>query len=118
MPGKKADRVASIIKRAVSEFITFELNDPTVGFVTVTDVEVTNDLSFAKVFVTFMDEQGNNTERMDALERHKGQIRSHVAGQLDTRKCPQLLFKIDESLETGNRIDAILKDLNIEKEND
>ncbi|MBR0385461.1 MAG: 30S ribosome-binding factor RbfA [Erysipelotrichaceae bacterium] len=109
---RKAERIASIIKKAVSEYTALELDDPQVEFVTVTDVEVTNDLSFAKVYVTFMDQKGSSADRLEALERHKGQIRTHVASHLDTRKCPALIFKIDESLEKGNRIEEIIRQLN------
>jgi len=108
----KSERVASIIKRCVSEMLTTELNDPKLGFATVTDVEVTNDLSFAKVYVTFLGKQEKNDAGLRTLEKAKGRIRNYVSKNLDTRKCPELTFLHDESLETGNRIESIINKLN------
>ena len=113
MPAKKSDRVASIIKKTISEMLTRDINDKDIGFCTVTDVDVTNDLSYAKVYVTFM---GTTNERgLAGLNHAKGYIRSAVAKKLSTRKCPELIFNVDESLITGNRVDAIIRELNIEK---
>lgn len=114
MPNKKSYRVASIIKRCVSEYLALELNEPQIGFVTITDVEVTNELSFAKIYVTFMDNKANAVDRLESLSRYKGRIRSYVSRHLDTKKCPELIFIIDDSLEKGNRIERILDVLNRE----
>ena len=111
-PSLKSERVASIIKRCVSELLTTELNDPKLGFVTVTDVEVSNDLSFAKVFVTFLGKQERNDAGLRTLDKAKGRIRSYVSKHLDTKKCQELIFLQDESLETGNRIESIINKLN------
>ena len=108
----KSERVASIIKRCVSELLTTELNDPKIGFVTVTDVSVSNDLSFAKVYVTFLGKQERNDAGLRALEKAKGRIRNYVSKNLDTRKCPELIFLHDDALETGNRIESIINELN------
>ena len=112
----KSERVASIIKRCISEMLTMELNDPKIGFVTVTDVEVSNDLSFAKVYVTFLGKQERNDAGLKALQRAKGKIRTFISRRLDTRKCPDLIFLLDDSLEKGNRIDAIIEGLNIKQD--
>ena len=112
---KKAERVASIMKRIISEMLTFEISDPEIGFCTVTDVEVTNDLSFAKVYVTFMDNDEHDEEiALKALTKAKGRFRTACAQQLSTRKCPEIIFIKDTSLEQGNRIDAILAEINRE----
>ena len=110
----KKDRVASIIKLSISEMLTFELRDPDIGFATITDVEVTNDLSIAKVFVTFLGTKRDGAKGLEALNRAKGKIRSYVSHKLDTRRCPDLIFIIDDSLEKGNRIEAIIEELNSE----
>lgn len=110
----KADRVASIIKKSISEMLVTDLNDPKIGFATITDVEVTNDLSFAKVYVTFLGKQERNDAGLKALGRAKGRIRTYISKRLDTHKCPELIFLHDDSLERGNRIEKILNDLKIE----
>lgn len=111
----KAERVASVIKKSISEMLVTELSDPKIGFATITDVDVTNDLSFAKVYVTFLGKKERNDAGLQALQRAKGRIRTFVSRRLDTRKCPDLIFLHDDSLETGNRIEKILSDLNKEE---
>ena len=108
----KTERISSIIKKNVSSILQYEITNKNVGFVTVTDVEVTNDLSFAKIFVTFLDDEKHHKTHMEALENVKGLVRSKLAKTLSTRKCPELIFSYDKSLATGNRIDSIIKDLN------
>ena len=108
----KTERISSIIKKNVSSILQYEITNKNVGFVTVTDVEVTNDLSFAKVYVTFLGKQERNEAGLRTLDKAKGRIRNYVSKHLDTRKCPELTFLLDESLETGNRIESIINELN------
>ncbi|MCR5067011.1 MAG: 30S ribosome-binding factor RbfA [Erysipelotrichaceae bacterium] len=113
----KNDRIASIIKKNVSSILQYEITNKSVGFVTVTDVEVTNDLSFAKIYVTFLDDEKHLKTHMEALENVKGLVRSKLAKTLSTRKCPELIFSYDNSLNLGNRIDSIIKELNSKADN-
>jgi ribosome-binding factor A len=105
----RQQRVANIIKRDISQIIQYEVNDPHIGFVTVTDVEVTNDFSYATIYVSFLGKQPRNDAGLAALNRAKGRIRGLLAQGLDIYKCPELIFKLDDSLNRGNRIDAILQ---------
>lgn len=105
------DRLVSNIKRHISEIIQYDLNDKDVGHVTVTDVEVTRDLSYATVFVTFFDERGVPTERVDILNRAKGFIRTQLSKRISTYKTPDIIFKYDKSLNRGERIDEILDNM-------
>lgn len=105
------DRLVSNIKRHISEIIQYDLNDKDVGHVTVTDVEVTRDLSYATVFVTFFDERGVPTERVDILNRAKGFIRTQLSQRISTYKTPDIIFKYDKSLNRGERIDEILDNM-------
>ena len=104
----RKERVPALILKNISEIIQFEVKSKSIGFVTVTDVEVSNDLSHAKVFVTFLG-QGNVKDRLEALERTKGFIRSSLAKKMDTRKVPELHFIIDDSFEKARKIDESLK---------
>ncbi|MBR5048428.1 MAG: 30S ribosome-binding factor RbfA [Erysipelotrichaceae bacterium] len=113
----RSERIASIIKKNVSNILQYEITNKSVGFITVTDVEVTNDLSFAKIFVTFLDDEKHHKMHMEALENVKGLVRSKLARTLSTRKCPELIFSYDSSLATGNRIESIIKDLNSKADN-
>ena len=108
----KAEKVAGIIQKEVSEIIQFELKDPKIGFITITDVTVTNDLSIAKIYVSFLGQKAREEAGMKALERSKGFIRTNLAKRMTSRKVPELQFKIDDSLERGNKIEKILYEMN------
>ena len=110
----KQERVAGIIRKEISELIQFSVKDPQVGFVTITDVKVTADLSIAKVYVTFLGKEARNEAGLKALNRSKGYLRSELAKRLSIRKCPELIFLHDDALATGNRIEKLLFDINKE----
>lgn len=110
MAKKNNEKINHIIQRELSYILQTEVKDPKIGFCTITGVKTTNDLSIAKVYVSFM----NKTQKQSivALNNSKGFIRSLLAKRLTTRKCPDLQFEIDSSLDYGNKIEGILKDLN------
>lgn len=107
----KKERLAGIIRREVSDIIQFSLKDPNVGFVTVTDVDVTGDLSIAKVYVTILGKKGKEKEALEQLKHAKGFIRTELGKRLTVRKCPDLIFVLDTSLEQGNRINQLIQDM-------
>lgn len=107
----KAERMEMTIQREISHILQFELKNPKLGFCTVTDVQCTNDLSQAKVYVTFLGQQGRNEAGMRVLNQSKGFIRSGVAKKIKIRKMPELIFIQDTSLEQGNKIENILKEI-------
>ena len=100
----KTERMEMTIQREISHILQFELKNPNLGFCTVTDVQCTNDLSQAKVYVTFLGKQGRNDAGMRVLNQSKGFIRSQVAKKIKIRKMPELIFIQDTSLEQGNKI--------------
>lgn len=108
----KVDRLEQIIKKEISTIIQFEMKDHKIGFVTVTDVRLTNDLSLAKIYVNFLGGEQKNEAGLKILEKSKGFMRSSLAKKLTIRKVPELRFLIDTSLEEGNRIEQILRDIN------
>lgn len=108
----KAEKISNIIQKEVSEIIQFDLKDPKIGFITITDVTVTNDLSLAKVYVSFLGQKAREEAGMTALTRSKGYIRTELAKRLTIRKVPDLQFLIDNSLEKGNKIDRIIYEIN------
>lgn len=109
----KKERLNNIIQRELSDIIQMEVKDPAIGFCTITGVEVTNDLSIAKVYVSFLNK--NPQKRMEALQHSKGFIRTLLAKRLTVRKCPELQFVIDTSIEYGNKIESIIEELNQQK---
>ncbi|MDP2813114.1 MAG: 30S ribosome-binding factor RbfA [Erysipelotrichaceae bacterium] len=107
----KQERLEQIIRKEVSEIIQFKVKDPNISFVTVTDVEVTRDYSIATIYVTFFNRESGDDMQLQALNRAKGYIRSELGSTLTVRKVPELLFRVDDSLDKGNRIDQLLKNI-------
>ena len=106
-------KVAEQMKRHLNEILQREVKDKKVGFITITACEVTNDLSFCKVFYTVYGPGYSERDAAEALDRAKGFIRSELAKRMSSlRKMPELIFTVDESTKYGNKIDAMLADLN------
>ncbi len=110
MASIKQKRLEGIIRKNLMEILQFDVKDPNVGFVTITDVKVTNDHSFAKVYVSFIGAT-NRKEALAALERAKGFIRSELSQRLDIRRCPDLIFEIDKAEENARHIDTIIDEI-------
>lgn len=108
----KNEKIAELIKRNISEIIQFELKDPKIGFITITDCSVTSDLSYAKLYVSFLGQNARREAGMKALERSKGYLRSELSKKMSTRKVPELIFQLDDALERGNKIEKIIADMN------
>lgn len=108
----KTDRIDAILRKEISRILQFDLKNPHLGFVTVTDVQCTGDLSIAKVYVSFLGKQERNDAGMRILNQSKGFIRSTVAKNVKMRKVPELVFVQDTSLENGNRIEQRIKEIN------
>lgn len=110
----KIDRIASNMERQISYILANDIKDSNIKFVTVTDVKVTNDLSFAKVYFTILNEQYKD-ETLKALKNATGYIRHELADRIDIRHIPELSFVYDESIEYGKKIEEKLKDINENK---
>jgi ribosome-binding factor A len=105
-------RVGEQIKKELSVILQTELKDPRIGFVTVTGVEVTNDLSQAKVFLSVLGDDQQKEETLKALAKGSGFIRSELGRRVRLRHTPELIFKFDTSIEYGGRIEQLLQELN------
>lgn len=105
----RANRVGEQMKKELGEIISLKLKDPRVGFVTITDVQVTGDLQQATVYISVLgdDEQKENT--LKGLAKAKGFIRTEIGRRIRLRKTPEIEFEFDESIEYGNRIESLLK---------
>lgn len=108
----RPERVAELMKREISEIVARRLRDPRIGaMVSVTDVEVTRDLAFARVWVGVLAEGGERERILEALQRAAGFVRHELAPRLGLREVPELRFQFDTSIERGMRVDAILRKL-------
>lgn len=100
----RTDKLDSLLMKEISSIIQFDLNNPEIGFVTVSEVRVSPDLAHAKVYVSFF---GKNYG-IAALKRSKGYIKSELAKRLKLRKIPDLDFVVDDTLEKVDKIHEIV----------
>ena len=107
----RPERVGEVIRQAVGAFLTSEVRDPRIGFVTVTGVTVSPDLSHAKVWVSVMGSEEERGRSLEGLASAAGYLRSQLSRQLPTRITPELVFALDRGLEHAARIDRVLREL-------
>lgn len=106
----RPERVAERMKREIAGILARELNDPRLSsLVSVTEVEVTHDLSFARVFVSVLAEEAEREREIATLQRAAGFIRHQLAPRLGLREVPDLRFVHDASIARGARVEEILK---------
>ncbi len=106
----RPEKVAHLMRREVAEILQDRLRDPRVSaMVSVTDVEVTNDLSFAKVFVSIMGDAAERASTLEALAHAAGFVRHELGPRLGLREVPEIRFVHDESLDRGARVEELLK---------
>ncbi len=103
----KQERIATLIRKNIAEIIQFELKNPHLGFVSIPEVRVSKDFSYAKVYVSFIRDE-DAKEGMEVLEHSKGFIRSSLAKKMDTRRCPELSFVLDDGYKREERITELL----------
>lgn len=114
----RTQRVGGQIQRELAQMIQQEVRDPRVGFVTISDVEVSRDLTHAKVFVTVLDPKQSVDETLQALNRAGGFMRRLLGKRIIMRVVPELHFVYDSSLDTGARVDALLHRVAAEQQPD
>ena len=109
-------RIDEEYKKTLSNIISYKLKNPNItGLISVTKVKVTNDLEYAKVYVSILNSK-NIKETMNALKKSSGFIRTELARSVNLRKTPELIFELDDSMEYGEKIDSILKRIMPKKE--
>ena len=108
---KRATRVADQIRMEIADILMRKTKDPRFQMVTVTDVELTNDLRLAKVYVTTLREGTEETRIMSALDKATGYIRTELSRRMSLRYSPELIFKKDISGKRGDRILSLLEDV-------
>jgi len=109
MTPMRAERLAEVIRAEASAIIQRGLKDPGIGFVSITDVIVSADLRHAKIFVSVLGDEEAKRGTMAALERATGFVRSELGARVAVRFVPEILFRLDESIERGTRINALLR---------
>ncbi|MGB5106142.1 MAG: 30S ribosome-binding factor RbfA [Candidatus Zixiibacteriota bacterium] len=115
---KRTDRLRVQIKEIISEIIQRKMKDPHVGMITITDVEVTRDLSEAVVYYSVFGDTAVRRSTNKTLDRARGFIQSELGKTLHIRKVPTLRFEIDKSIDQGLRIQQLLDQIHENKPDD
>lgn len=109
-PYKRSQRLSILLKEEVADIVLHKIKDPRLGFITVTDVELSDDLRIAKVFITVLKDKDREVS-LQILNEAKGFVRGEIAKRLRIKIIPTFEFLYDESIERGFRIDKLLKDI-------
>jgi|SwirhisoilCB2_FD_contig_91_111389_length_626_multi_3_in_0_out_0_1 ribosome-binding factor A len=111
---RREDQLSGAITRELSDLIRTRMKDPRIGFASITGVELSHDLRYAKVFVSVMGSPEEQRETMRGLDSANGFLRRELAQRLTIRHVPEISFRLDESIARGARVLDLLKQ--VEKE--
>ena len=115
-PSRRPEQVAGTIRQVIADALAREVRDPRVGFVTVTGVLVTNDLSHARVMVSVPGDDVEKAKAMEGLQSAAGCLRTRAARALTTRTVPELHFELDQGFEHAARIEELLQAIRREEQ--
>ena len=107
----KLERLESTIQRTLTNIYRTEVKDDSIGFLTITEVRLTNDFSYLTIYFTILGGDNKKAAALKALNRSKKFVRGRLSQRVKMRKTPELLFKYDESLDYGNKISEGLKEV-------
>lgn len=110
MSSVKIERWNHIFTKEISEILNTEVKDEAIHFVTITGCDITNDLSYAKVYFTVL-EQEKKDLTLKALNKASSFIRGELSDRIEIRHTPELKFIYDESIEYGNKIEEIIEEI-------
>jgi ribosome-binding factor A len=113
---KRIERLTKVILRRAGEVVAHELKDPRLGLVTITRVQLVEDLSAARIYWSVMGDEAERSKSAHALEHARGFVQSEIAGVMHTRITPVVSFHYDESIEGAVRMSRLLDGLRKERE--
>jgi ribosome-binding factor A len=114
---QRQERLSELLKIEISEILLRRVKDPRISsFVTITQIKLSKDLRYAHVFVSIFGDEKTKKETLKGLESAKGFIKNEIGKDLRIRFIPEISFELDDSLERGDRILKILKDLGLNEE--
>lgn len=117
MPSRRLERLNSLLKEVIAEVITRDVRNPHVNsLLTVTRVDISNDLHHAKVYVSIIGSDLIKQETLDALQTAAGYIAVNSAKKVVMRYFPNLTFRLDDSVDRHMRIEKLLSDLSTERQ--
>ena len=109
MQGKRVDRIAELIKQELASVLSQEARDPRIGFITITEVKMSDDLKYARVFYSMLGNESSKEETARGLAKAAGFLQHDIASKLNLRFTPHLSFVLDPSLDEGMKIDKIIR---------
>jgi ribosome-binding factor A len=112
----RADRLADQIRGDVADLISRHLRDPRIGFTTVTRVELSADLQFARIFVSVLGDEDVKQQTLEGLARATGYVRHEMGHRLRLRRVPELVFVLDRGPEEALRLGRLIDELHEEKQ--
>lgn len=115
MEFKRADRVGERVRAELADILLRKTKDPRVGFVTITEVEMSVDLKHAKVFVSVLGDELQKKETLRGLKSARSFLRGELGHRLGMRSTPELMFVLDESIERGARMLDLLRKIKKEE---
>ncbi len=115
MPNVKIERLNHAFQEEISMILQREIKDEDIKFVTITGVDTTSDLSYAKVYYTVLDDAKRESTK-EALDGAASFIRTKLAERVEVRHTPELKFIYDTSIDYGNHIDEIIDNINKKEE--
>lgn len=117
MANYRAGRVKQEIQREVNDILSKRIKDPRVQNVTITDVDLTGDLQNATIYYSTLQELASERENIQlGLEKATGLIRKELGSRLTLYRTPELVFKRDESIDYGNKIEELIRQIHDEDE--
>lgn len=114
MPKLRLERIKELYKKEIGNMLQKEIKDPRVGFVTVTDVEVSPDYRHAKVYVSPFGDEEAERQTIQGLESAKGYIRTELGRRIRLRYTPEISFTVDKSIERGVRLTKLIDQISEE----
>ncbi|MFH1702321.1 MAG: 30S ribosome-binding factor RbfA [Nitrospirota bacterium] len=109
LPYKRSQRVSDLLRKEIADIIMYKLKDPRIGFITVTGVDVTDDIKIARIYVSILKDEEKKTT-IEILNSAKSFIRSELSKRLRMKFIPSIEFRLDTSIEYGNKIERLLKE--------
>ncbi len=107
---QRQERAAALIQEVASELLARRVKDPRIGFVSIVKVDVTRDISLAKIYVSVMGTEEEKAKTMEGLKSAKGLIRSEISKALGIRHAPEIQFHLDQGIEHSIHISRLLKE--------
>lgn len=116
MDNKRINRISEEVRRVISGIIQNDIKDPRISPITsVSHVEVTRDLSFAKIFISILGNEEEKQSTIEGLESAKGYIKKELGREVKLRAMPELIFILDDSIERSMEMTKLINEVNHEQ---